>query len=73
MIILTTLLFVLLAWMLPIFCIVNMERIDKTEKMFWLLSVLPFSWFSVLALMISGPVYNNHSGTQHTTQNLRHM
>lgn len=64
MIILTTLLFVLVAWMLPILFILNMEKIDKTEKIFWLLSVLPFSWFSVFALMISGPVNNSHSSAK---------
>lgn len=49
-----------LAWLAPMLFIINMERVDKTEKMFWLLAVLPFSWFAALALLMSGPVLSGH-------------
>lgn len=64
MIYLTAIFLILLAWAAPMFVIANMERMDKTEKMFWLLSVLPFSWFAVLALAMSGPVMSGQ-GSQH--------
>ena len=65
---LAILVLIALAWLLPMFFIANMDKVERTEKCFWMVSVLPFSWFTVAALMISGPVMANQ-----TQQNYRHL
>lgn len=71
MIYLTALFLILFAWASPMVVIANMDRMDKTEKMFWFLSVLPFSWFAVIALMMSGPVMSGQKTMEETSQYYR--
>ena len=54
-------LLLLFVWVAPMLVIARMDKVDKTEKFFWLLSVLPFSWFAIIALMMSGPMTSNQS------------